>query len=210
MALQVYLEVGSRRTFACAVDWPGWERAAKGPDAALANLADHRDRYGAALALAGLSGPAGDAFEVVETLEGNATTDFGAPGVIAEVDRRPVDDVEAMIGFLAAGWAGFDGAVASSSGELTKGPRGGGRELDAIVAHVVDAEGSYAPKIGVRGRRVDPASPGDIAASRSALVDAVRDAVASNAEPRWPVRFFVRRVTWHALDHAWEIESRSA
>ena len=24
----------------------------------------------------------------------------------------------------------------------------------------------------------------------------------------WPVRFFVRRVIWHVLDHAWEIEDR--
>ncbi len=24
----------------------------------------------------------------------------------------------------------------------------------------------------------------------------------------WPPRFFVRRVVWHVLDHAWEIEDR--
>ena len=24
----------------------------------------------------------------------------------------------------------------------------------------------------------------------------------------WPPRFFVRRVVWHTLDHAWEIEDR--
>ncbi len=26
---------------------------------------------------------------------------------------------------------------------------------------------------------------------------------------RWKPRYFVRRVVWHALDHAWEIEDRS-
>jgi hypothetical protein len=24
----------------------------------------------------------------------------------------------------------------------------------------------------------------------------------------WPARYFVRRVAWHVLDHAWEIEDR--
>ena len=24
----------------------------------------------------------------------------------------------------------------------------------------------------------------------------------------WPVRYFIRRVTWHVLDHAWEIGHR--
>jgi hypothetical protein len=26
---------------------------------------------------------------------------------------------------------------------------------------------------------------------------------------RWTARYFVRRVAWHALDHAWEIEDRA-
>jgi hypothetical protein len=25
---------------------------------------------------------------------------------------------------------------------------------------------------------------------------------------RWPPRYFVRRIAWHELDHAWEIEDR--
>lgn len=209
MAIPVYLEVGRRRTFACAVDWPGWERAGKDADAALANLSDHGNRYRAALAGVGLAGPPDEPFEIVETLEGNATTSFGAPGVIAEVDRRSVEQADPMIGFLTAGWAAFDAAVATSSGELTRGPRGGGREFEAIVAHVVDGERSYAPKIGVRGRKVDPTSGADVGAFRQSLVDGVREAVATGAKTRWPVRFFVRRTTWHALDHAWEIEDRA-
>ena len=27
---------------------------------------------------------------------------------------------------------------------------------------------------------------------------------------RWPAAFAIRRTAWHALDHAWEIEDRSA
>jgi hypothetical protein len=26
----------------------------------------------------------------------------------------------------------------------------------------------------------------------------------------WPVRYVIRRVVWHVLDHTWEIEDRSA
>jgi hypothetical protein len=34
----------------------------------------------------------------------------------------------------------------------------------------------------------------------------------SDGEPiskRWTARFAARRIAWHALDHAWEIEDRS-
>ena len=27
--------------------------------------------------------------------------------------------------------------------------------------------------------------------------------------PRWTPRYFVRRLAWHELDHAWEIENRA-
>jgi hypothetical protein len=29
------------------------------------------------------------------------------------------------------------------------------------------------------------------------------------AGKKWPPRYAARRVAWHALDHAWEIEDRS-
>lgn len=35
----VYLEIGKRRLFACAVEWPGWARAGRDQDLALAALA---------------------------------------------------------------------------------------------------------------------------------------------------------------------------
>jgi hypothetical protein len=33
--MDVYLEVGKTKTFACSVEWPGWCRSGKGEDAAL-------------------------------------------------------------------------------------------------------------------------------------------------------------------------------
>jgi hypothetical protein len=29
-------------------------------------------------------------------------------------------------------------------------------------------------------------------------------------EKGWPQRYAARRIAWHALDHAWEIQDRSA
>jgi hypothetical protein len=42
---EVYLEVGKRKVFACAVAWPGWCRAGRGEEAALAALAGAAPRY---------------------------------------------------------------------------------------------------------------------------------------------------------------------
>ena len=45
MAIQVYLEVGQKKVFACAVDWPGWCRSAMDEERALAVLSAYAPRY---------------------------------------------------------------------------------------------------------------------------------------------------------------------
>ena len=79
MSTRVYLEVGSRKVFACALDWPGWCRSAKNEDDALQVLADYAGRYAPVAATAGVRFPTSAAagFDVVERLEGSASTDFG-------------------------------------------------------------------------------------------------------------------------------------
>ena len=99
---------------------------------------------------------------------------------------------------------------------LRKGPRGGGRDRDAVFAHVVGAETSYARKLGVRHpgvRQKEPAA-GDTAALqelRSEIADVLRAAPAVDpaAGIRWLPRYAARRIAWHVLDHAWEIEDKS-
>jgi hypothetical protein len=44
--IPVYVEVTTRRTFAGAVEWPGWSRSGKTVDAALEALVAYADRYG--------------------------------------------------------------------------------------------------------------------------------------------------------------------
>lgn len=47
---------------------------------------------------------------------------------------------------------------------------------------------------------------------RAAFLDALRAAREPQVDLKtksWPWRYAARRVAWHALDHAWEIEDRS-
>ena len=89
MTTPVYLEVGTKKVFACAVDWPGWCRPAKTEDEALEALAVYVPRYAVVAKQAKLTLPksAANAFDVVERIKGNATTDFGAPGVIPKLAK---------------------------------------------------------------------------------------------------------------------------
>ena len=49
-SLAVYLEEGKKRTFAGALDWPGWCRQGSNEAAALAALFDYGPRYASILA----------------------------------------------------------------------------------------------------------------------------------------------------------------
>ncbi|HEX9095559.1 MAG TPA: hypothetical protein VF990_05590, partial [Candidatus Dormibacteraeota bacterium] len=88
----VGIETGSKRTFAFALDWPGWCRAAKDEPAALQALATYAPRYApvAKKAHVAFDPKSAAAFRVVEHLAGTATTDFGAPDAVAKRDTTPL------------------------------------------------------------------------------------------------------------------------
>ena len=203
MATPVYLEVGSKKVFACAVDWPGWARAARTEEDALDALARYAERYRPVPEEAGVRFPksAAASFDVVERVEGDATTDFGAPSQTVAGDAAPLTKAQAerLASLVEASWHVFGLVVAASPAELRKGPRGGGRDRDKMVAHVVDAETSYFRKVGVKE-------------GRDAFLVALRAAREPEPELKtksWPWRYTARRVAWHVLDHAWEMEDRS-
>src|SRR4029079_14246494 len=82
--LPIYVEVGAKRTFATAVEWPGWSRGGRNEAEAVAALAAYGDRYAAVVTPAGWKlAPPQDAagFEVIKRVKGNATTDFGVPAM---------------------------------------------------------------------------------------------------------------------------------
>jgi len=213
-SIRVYLELGDKRVFACSVDWPGWCRSGKTEDAALEALAAYAPRYAPVAKAARLEFPAikGEDFDVVERLKGTAITDFGVPCEVAGLDRKPLTDADAdrLAKLIAASWKILDEVVASAPSSLRKGPRGGGRDRDKIVEHVVGAESGYSRKIGVRLPR--PKSRADADTLRAAILEAIRHQVelpeGSRPKP-WPRSYAARRIAWHAIDHAWEIEDRT-
>ena len=205
----VYLEVGRTRTFASAADWPGWCRAGKDERAALEALAAYTPRYAAVAALANVPFPAkATDLDVTERLQGNATTDFGAPGMPAKDETRPLTATEAgrLCDLVDAAWMFLDKIVAKAPPILRKGPRGGGRDRDAMFDHVLGAESMYARQIGIRIKQPDGQDRTAISAFRNAILEGLSD---PNREAKWPIAYAARRTAWHVLDHAWEIEDRS-
>ena len=72
---------------------------------------------------------------------------MAVPAVVLSGDARPMDQVEVQSAdrVLTACWQAFDRAIETAEGkELRKGPRGGGRELEGIARHVLEAESAYA------------------------------------------------------------------
>src|SRR5262245_8604578 len=112
---------------------------------------DYLPRYAEIVRLAGLTAPTGP-LVVAERHVGLAkNADFGALGEIAEAENRLLSATEGarLATLLEAVWTAFDQTAASAPAQLRKGPRGGGRDTDKIVAHVADAEMLYARKMGV-------------------------------------------------------------
>lgn len=221
--VKVYLECGAKRTFAGALDWPGWCRQGSTEIEALAALLAYGPKYASLLkgTRLGFVAPTDRAqLVVVERLPGTATTDFGAPGVAPTVDHdRSCDaaDLKRFEKILRAGWRALDEAVQSARGKtLTTGPRGGGRSLDAIVTHVIGADASYLAGVGWKAPKATNLRD-NLTATREAILTALK-ASANGEIPlegprggvRWSARYFVRRVTWHVVAHAWEIERRAA
>lgn len=208
--LRVLLETSPRRVFAIALDWPGLARSGRDEDRALAALEAAAGRYGRVAAAAGEAFDEALRPEIVERVEGDASTAFGVPARIVADDRRPVGAAEAgrLANLVAATWSTFDAVSAAAPESLRKGPRGGGRDRTAIVDHVTAADASYAATLGLRHR---PSDRRAVEAMRAEVLDVLRRP--SDGSPvagrRWPPRYAARRIAWHALDHAWEIEDRS-
>ncbi|MBO0683186.1 MAG: hypothetical protein J2P45_08540 [Candidatus Dormibacteraeota bacterium] len=205
------MESGSKRVFACAFDWPGWCRSGKGEEAALEALATYAQRYAVVAAEAEVSFPpeAAADFEVLDRITGSKNADFGALGAPPARDAEPISPEEAgrQASLLAGAWRVFDRVVAGAPPELRKGPRGGGRDRDKIVTHVLEAEAGYGSRIGLR---LGPVEPGDGASLRRHR-EAILDRLGAAYQPvgkGWPLPYAFRRFTWHVLDHAWEIEDR--
>lgn len=216
--IDVYLEIGKKRTFAGAIEWPGWCRMGHDESTALQALFEAGPRYEQILRHARLGFQAPDniaAFTVVELLKGNATTDFGAPDMAPASDSHTIHDVELhrLQAILKACWQALDSAIEGAQGkDLRKGPRGGGRTLDGILEHVQGSELSYLSSLGGKVKAAEPSGQETRQAILETLVASARGEIAEHGPrggKRWLPRYFVRRMAWHMLDHVWEIEDRA-
>lgn len=211
--LEVVIEAGDKKVFASALDWPGWSRSAKTREEAIARLLEYAPRYAPVAKLAKLDFPDAFEVEVVQRLRGGSGTDFGVPSRIHEPDTARVSAAEAdrLARLVEAAWTTFDGVASSAPAELRKGPRGGGRDRDKMVGHVMGADAAYAREIGLKARELDFGDQDVYLALRRQVLEVLRRP--SDGKPlagrKWTQRYAARRIAWHAIDHAWEMEDRS-
>jgi hypothetical protein len=212
--IRVAEEVGAKKAFAWAIDWPGLARSGKIAEAAREALLAYAPRYAVVVKAARLDMPAADSdLDVVDSVTGGGGTDFGVPSAITDADRRRVTAAEAerLAALVKASWDVFDRVAARSPASLRKGPRGGGRDRDMMIGHVIEADHAYARELGIR---LPEPHVGETTA-----IDVERDAVLALlgrpsdggplADRKWTQRYAARRIAWHALDHAWEMEDRA-
>jgi predicted RNase H-like HicB family nuclease len=216
-AVPVYIEAGDKKVFACSIDFPGWCRSGKTEQEALEALAAYAPRYAEVAERAKVAFPApakvGERFEVVERVKGKGATDFGIPNEIPKADAEPLTARQAarQVELMRAAWATLDEVARTSPAELRKGPRGGGRDRDKMLDHVLGAEAAYARKVGVKHPQPELGDTRAIKALRDELAKTLGGA--SDGSPPvpkgWPPRYAIRRITWHVLDHVWEMQDRA-
>jgi hypothetical protein len=163
--------------------------------------------------LAEVTFPAKVELEVTERVKGKGATDFGIPHEVTKADAEPMTAREAarQVQLMRAAWAVLDRVAKASPAELRKGPRGGGRDRDKMVDHVLGAEAAYARKVGIKQPQPQVGDTKAVKALRDQLAETLGGA--SDGSPPvpkgWPPRYAIRRITWHVLDHAWEMQDRA-
>jgi len=216
--VRIYVESGDKRTFASAIDWPGWARSGKNEPEAIETLLRYAPRYAAVVAerVPGFKRPTG--VEVVQRVRGGSGTDFGAPNYRYKPDATPIagSALKRQVAALGACWAALTAAATSAAGhELRRGPRGGGRDLAKIITHVLESEVAYVTGLGGKPVLEGVDAFADLEQVHEVFLTTLqgrRDgsipAVGPRGGARWLPRFALRYTAWHALDHAWEIEDR--
>ncbi|MCV0404263.1 MAG: hypothetical protein K5924_11275 [Chloroflexi bacterium] len=219
MAVRTVIDRGpkAKRAVAFGLDWPGWSRGAKTPEAALEVFESYRARYRPVADLAGMADEfdAAGPLEIVEDKVGTPSTDFWGISFApcsAEADPMSEADLDRGITLLRACWAFFDGVAARVSEEMQKGPRGGGRDRTQIVRHTIRNESEdYAKQVGLRIPEEGALTPDGLRQYRDDYVAAIRAYNAGEVARKmrsWTLAFLIRHSAYHTLDHAWEMEDK--
>lgn len=219
--MRVAIELGPKKKkfVAYAIDWPGLERNGKSPEEALNKMEAYRTRYQTIAARAGFeslfaSEPPGD---IAVVYEGTGSTDFwGISFAHGPNDDEPLsnDELERHLKLLEACWNEFDDIGQRVSSELQRGPRGGGRDRDDIVAHLVYAELTWLKKLDIRPEFKEILPLKERRKHHQRVIDELRRRhqeglpVKAKGGPPWTVRFTIRHLAFHVMDHAWEMEDK--
>lgn len=214
--MRVTLELGpkGKKVVAVAPDWPGLARGATTEEAALERLRAYLPRYTPVATLAGMEAtftPISD-LEVVERYPGTGSTDFwGISFAFSDIDKQAIsaEALERDLSLMQACWTFFDVVRSRVSAELQKGPRGGGRDRDQIVRHVVANERDWAKGLGVHSPDDALQTDAGLKTHRDAYCQAIRDYHAQGKiAGKWPLHYLIRHTAFHTLDHAWEMEDK--
>lgn len=218
MSIRTVIERGpkGKRAVAFALDWPGWSRGAKSPEQALETLAAYRDRYRPVARIAGIADELddGNGLEIVEDHVGNTSTDFwGISWLPSSTEGGPMapEVLDRRLALLEGAWRFFDEVAARVSPEMRRGPRGGGRNRDEIIAHVFGNERvQFSKRVGVATPPGVMLTPGGLRTHREQFLAGLRRYNAENRKigRTWTLQFLVRHCAFHVLDHAWEMEDR--
>ena len=217
--IRMMLEIGpkGKKMVAVATDWPGLERGAKTGEAAIERLLSYVPRYAPVAKLAGMeaefaTGTTGSAVDVVERYPGTGSTDFwGISFGFSSIDQQAVsaEALERELTLMQACWTFFDGVRSRVSAELQRGPRGGGRDRDRIVRHVLFNEQDWAPRDRPQEDQEAILTEEGLKAHREAYCNAIRELHSQNKMARkWPLRYLIRHTAFHTLDHSWEMEDK--
>jgi hypothetical protein len=214
--LRVTLEIGpkGKKVAAVAPDWPGLERGAKTGAAAIERLESYLPRYTPVAKLAGLDGEfaAITTVDVVEEYEGTGSADFwGISFAFSSIDKQDISsaELERELTLMQACWAFFDQVRSRVSAEMQKGPRGGGRDRDRIVRHVVLNEQDWGKRLGLPAPDGAALTDASIRAHRDGYTNAIRAFYAEGKMAgKWPLRYMIRHTAYHTLDHTWEMEDK--
>jgi len=219
MPVRTVIERGpkGKKSVAFSLDWAGWERGGKTPEAALETLESYRERYRPIADLAGMA-PEFDAagsLDVVEDHVGTGSVDFwGISFAPSSTEKGPMAEAEfdRAIALLRASWTFFDDVAARVSEEMRKGPRGGGRDRTRIWRHVIRNESEdFAKQVGIKIPEEGALTPDGLKEHRRNYVEAMRAYNAGEIEKRmrsWTLPYLIRHSAFHTLDHAWEMEDK--
>jgi hypothetical protein len=217
--LRVTLERGLRgkRVVAVAPDWPGLERGATNEEAAIERLLSYVPRYAPVAELAGMeaefaASTTGSSADVVEHYPGTGSTDFwGISFGFSDIDQQAIssEELERELTLMRSCWAFFDDVRSRVSAEMQKGPRGGGRDRDRIVRHVLFTERDWAKMVGVITPEEMILAGEELNAYRDAYCNAIRAFHSKGKMARkWPLRYLIRHTAFHTLDHAFEMQDK--